>query len=83
MTKLNVVTFCEPHSDTNLFVSDHLMHVPWVQQSHWKAKMTKEGTSVLLALFVSLLCQTRVLDINSVNKMVGSHLELAAIMKVI
>lgn len=59
------------------------MHVPWVQQSHWKARMTKEGTSVLLALFVSLLCQTRVLDINSVNKMVGSHLELAAIMKVI
>jgi len=43
--------------------------------------MTKEGTSVLLALLASLCCQTRVLDINSVNKTVGSHLELAALMR--
>lgn len=43
--------------------------------------MTKGGTGVLLALLTSLLCQARVLDINSVNKAVGSHLELAALMK--
>lgn len=62
-------------------MSDHLTHVPWAQQSCCKAKMTKGGTSVLLALLTSLLCQARVLDINSVNKAVGSHLELAALMK--
>lgn len=42
--------------------------------------MTQEGTGVLLALLTLLLCQAWVLDINSVN-MVGSHLELAALMK--
>lgn len=71
MPKFNTVAFSETHSDTNAIVSDHLTHVPWVQQSPWKAETTKEGSSVRLALLTPLLCQTGVWDINSVNETVG------------
>lgn len=81
MPKFNTVAFSETHSDTNSVVSDHLTRVLWVQQSPWKAETTKEGSGVLLALLAPLLCQTGVWDINSMNEMVGSHLELAELLK--